>query len=146
MTTLVLTAVLQTSLMAAPEQGYMEALSRSMASGRALVVLVGADWCPGCVKMHGRILPEVGRKGGLDRVELAYVDVDREPQLAQQLMRGGSIPQLVRFEKTDSGWRSEVLTGAQSPDRVAAFINGEPEPQRSFPGVLSSWTEKLLGR
>jgi thiol-disulfide isomerase/thioredoxin len=146
MTTLVLTVALQASVMAVPGQGYTEALNRSVENGRLLVILVGADWCPACVQMHHTILPEVARNGCLNKVEFAYVDVDREQQLAGQLSRGSAIPQLIRYEKTEAGWKSGVLTGAHSPQKVAAFINGTPEPKPAFPTVLSSWTERILGR
>jgi hypothetical protein len=96
--------------------------------------------------MHGSILPELARSGGLAGVEFAYVDVDREPYLVGKLARGKAIPQLIRFEKTDIGWKSDVLTGAQSPEKVAAFINGSPIRKPTFPGVLSGWTDRILGR
>ena len=79
--------------------------------------MLGAEWCPACVKLKNSIMPQVAQTGRLTGIELAYVDVDKEPALARQLVKGGSIPQLVRFEKGSNGWESKYMIGAQSPDQ-----------------------------
>ena len=123
MSTLAMTVVLQAALLAAPADTYSGAFGRSTDSGRPLVVMLTADWCPGCVKMKNSILPEVEKAGGLKDVEFAYVDVDQNRELAAKLARGASIPQLVRFNKTPTGWQVNHLVGAQSPTKVNDFIN-----------------------
>ena len=45
---------------------------------------------------------------GLDDVEFAYVDVDRQPELTRRLARGKTIPQLIRFEKKEGKSSSEM--------------------------------------
>jgi thioredoxin-like negative regulator of GroEL len=101
---------------------YATAFKQSEESGRPLVVLVGADWCPGCRQMKYTTIPELEKKGGLRNVSFAVVNTDRESALAGKLMRGGSIPQLVMYHKTDDGWKREQLTGAQSTSRIESFI------------------------
>lgn len=123
MTSLALSVVLQAAVLGASEQDYSVAYQRSVQSGRPLVVLLGTAWCPSCQVMKGKVLPEVAKAGGLREVEFAYVDYDRQPELADQLARGNSTPQLIWFSRTAQGWRSDVLTGAQSPKKVASFIN-----------------------
>ena len=131
MTTLMMVALLQASAIVTPagaavaEADYATAYQRSMASGRPLVVLLGADWCPGCVRMKGRVLPQVAKAGGLDGVEFAYVDTDRQPKLAARLSRAGAIPRLIRYEKSEEGWRRHLLVGAQSAKKVSSFVAGE---------------------
>jgi hypothetical protein len=73
--------------------------------------------------MRNAILPQVAKAGGLDGVEFAYVDFDRQPQLAAQLSQSKSIPQLIRLQKTRLGWDSRVLVGAKAPREVHAFVN-----------------------
>lgn len=125
MTSLVLTATLQAVLLAAPEQDYSAAYQKSLDSGRPLVVLLGADWCPACLTMKNSILPQVTQQGALKDVEFTYVDIDRQSKLAELLARARSIPQLIRFERRPSGWVSGMLLGAQSPEKVTLFVKGE---------------------
>lgn len=124
MTTLLMAIVMQASVTASGEKTYAEAFHQSTRSGRPLVVMLGADWCPACVKLKNNIMPKVAQEGGLKGVELAYVDVDKEPALAKQLVRGGSIPQIVRFERGPNGWASKHMIGAQSVSKVSQFVSG----------------------
>ncbi len=118
------------SLAAIPEKPYNDAARSSEATGKPLVVLLGADWCPGCVTMKNRVLPEVAKDGSLDQVEFAYVDIDKQPELARNLSQANSIPQLIRFErKSEEQWERQQLTGAQSVERVRSFLRG-PAPSR----------------
>jgi hypothetical protein len=68
-------------------------------------------------------IPQVERKGGLNKVAFAYVNTDHDSELAGKLMRGSSIPQLVMYRKTDSGWQRQQLTGAQSTGAIEAFLS-----------------------
>jgi DNA-binding NtrC family response regulator len=76
--------------------------------------------------------------GALKNAEYVYVDVDHEPELAGRLIRGNSIPQLHRFQKTKEGWDSRHLVGAQDARKVAGFIEGKAAPVR-----LSSWQQPV---
>jgi thioredoxin-like negative regulator of GroEL len=104
-------------------QDYATAYQQTMETGRPLVVLIGADWCPGCRQMKQTAIPEVERQGGLRKVEYAYINSDHQSKLAGQLMQGASIPQLILFRKTESGWRRQQLTGAQSPTAIQKFLS-----------------------
>ncbi|MEX2186341.1 MAG: thioredoxin family protein [Pirellulales bacterium] len=102
------------------EQAYREA----QANGRPLVVLVGADWCPGCQTMKGGVLARMMRSGKLSRVNYAVVNTDRERELAGKLMSGGSIPQLIVFSKKNATqWSRDQITGATGEDTVATMID-----------------------
>ncbi len=126
-----LTMLLSAAALNAGNYDYASAFKQTEESGRPLVVLIGADWCPGCRQMKSTTIPEVQRKGGLNDVAFAYVNTDEDGELARKLMRGGSIPQLVMYRKTDSGWTRKQLTGAQSTSSVEAFIEAEPQPTAS---------------
>jgi thioredoxin-like negative regulator of GroEL len=114
--------ILQAAALSAGTYDYATAFKQSEESGRPLVVLVGADWCPGCRQMKYTTIPELEKKGGLRNVSFAIVNTDRESALAGRLMRGGSIPQLVMYHKTEDGWKREQLTGAQSTRRIESFL------------------------
>jgi thioredoxin-like negative regulator of GroEL len=112
----------QTSVKSTDAQTYADAYKQTVESGKPLVVLVGASWCPACQSMKTSIMPSVAAQGGLDKVAFAYVNTDQQNDLAGKLMEGGLIPQLVMFEKTDDGWKLKRLIGAQSVSAVVSFV------------------------
>src|SRR5688572_25712599 len=123
MTGMALCVLLQTSLVGADAVPYQDAYKASQASDQPLVVLVGTDWCPGCVTMKRTILPNLLRRGKLRNVQFTMVDADSDPALARKLMRGASIPQLIVFSRADEGWKREQLTGPQSEGTVEATVD-----------------------
>ncbi|MEN6494834.1 MAG: thioredoxin family protein [Thermoguttaceae bacterium] len=125
MASLVLTAALQAALLVVPETDYSAAYQKSVDTGRPLVVLLGADWCPACMTMKNSVIPAVTQQGGLKEVEFTYVDVDRQSKLANLLSRAQAIPQLIRFERKPTGWVSGMLLGAQTPEQVTSFVKGK---------------------
>jgi thiol-disulfide isomerase/thioredoxin len=118
-----LTVLLQAATLTAGGIDYDAAYRQTTETGRPLVVLVGADWCPGCRQMKNTAMPEVEKRGGLNDVSFAYVNTDKQSDLAGKLMKGGSIPQLIIYHKTDSGWQRQQLTGAHAPGEIEAFIS-----------------------
>jgi thioredoxin-like negative regulator of GroEL len=116
-------AMIQISLLSTGANGYAEAHKVHSDTGQPMVLLVGAEWCPGCVQMKDNILPRVARRGLLRKVAFAHVNTDRESRIAKSVMQGGSIPQLIMYRKTPNGWKRHLLVGLQSPEKVEAFIN-----------------------
>lgn len=121
MMSLSLCTVLQLSMMTAGANTYAEAHKATAETGRPLVVLVGADWCPACERMKNSSIPQV-EKGLLSKVSFATINTDRESKLARKLMSGGPIPQLIMYRKTAQGWRRHSLVGAQSPRAIESFL------------------------
>ncbi|HUE69393.1 MAG TPA: thioredoxin family protein [Pirellulaceae bacterium] len=129
MSGLTLTLMLQSTLLAAGPVNYAEAYRQTQADGQPLLVLVGADWCPGCVTMKRGVLPRLTQAGRLKDANLAVVNLDYESDLAGQLMRGGTIPQLIVFAKTPGGWYREQITGATSDASVEALVSRARQAQ-----------------
>jgi thiol-disulfide isomerase/thioredoxin len=123
MSAIILIAMMQVSAWGAEQTDIEQACRQSQATGRPLVVLIGAVWCPACQKMRNSILPQVAETGGLEKVIFTYLDYDQHQQLASRLSQGTSIPQLIRFDPTPAGWKSKYLIGAKSPGVVCDFIN-----------------------
>ncbi len=96
---------------------YAAAYQDTQDSGKPLVVLVGASWCPACQSMKTSTMPAVAAQGGLSKVAFAYVNVDAQHDLAGQLMEGGMIPQLIMYEKTADGWKLNRLIVPKVPKR-----------------------------
>ncbi len=119
---LTLSLLMHATLLVAADDSYATAYHKTEETGRPLVVLVGADWCPGCRSMKEAVIPELRKQGELDKVNFAMVNTDRDHELASKLMQGGSIPQLVIYRKTDSGWTRQQLTGAHSTGEVQSFL------------------------
>lgn len=118
-----LSAIMQVSLLSTGANEYAEAHKVHAETGQPMVLLVGAEWCPGCVQMKNSVMPRVARRGLLRKVAFAHVNTDRDSRVAKSLMQGGSIPQLIMYRKTSTGWKRHMLVGAQSPENVEAFIN-----------------------
>ncbi|MGC4003341.1 MAG: thioredoxin family protein [Pirellulales bacterium] len=113
---------------------YPAAYRHAAESGRPLLVLVGTEWCPGCVKMKHQVIPQAQVRGTMSKVEFAQMDAD--DALAGQIMRGNSIPQLVMFTKTEAGWKRSQITGAKSVAEVESFINSNmPSPSTAVSSI-----------
>ena len=125
MTNLALSIALQASLLTAGghTHNYKEAYNNTVQSGRPLLVLIGAEWCPGCRTMKNSVIPALEKKGKLAKVEFAYVNADSQGDLAGKLMSGTSIPQLIIFQKNGKGWTRHQLTGPQSVEETVSFVN-----------------------
>ncbi len=120
-----MTAVLalQAAVWGANPVSYNAALQDAQKQQRPLLVLVGANWCPGCQTMKTRVIPALAKRGALKNVSLAIVDADAEAETAKQLMRGASIPQLIAFSRMPDGqWHREQLTGEVSEAEVQSLI------------------------
>lgn len=113
----------EASSVAQAAETYAKAYRLANRTGRPMVVLVGAEWCGPCQNMKRKVIPQIKRRRLFGRIAFATVNVDREKALGKQLIRGGPIPQLLMFRRTRRGWRMSRLTGGQSVDMVAAFID-----------------------
>jgi thioredoxin-like negative regulator of GroEL len=118
-----LAVLLQVAAIPGAQPSYAAAHKLTAESGKPLVVLVGADWCPACRTMKQSVLPRLAREGGLSDVAFVTVDVDHESSLARKLMRGSSMPQLIMYTTTQKGWQRHELRGAQSPEAIARFLD-----------------------
>ena len=123
MSSLTLVAVLQAAMLAGATNNYADAHKITTETGKPMVVLVGAKWCPACCSMKENVMPQVVRKGLFGRCVFTMVDVDKQEKLGQDLTRGGPIPQLIMFRKTSKGWLRKRLVGGQSVPSVVKFID-----------------------
>lgn len=123
MTSLGFAAMLQVTLALTGTDGYAEAHQMVKETGRPMLVVVGADWCPACQTLEKTVLPQVRKRGLLRRVAFAVVNLDHEQELGQQLTAGGPIPQMLMYRKTANGWKMRRMVGNQSVEAVESFIN-----------------------
>ncbi len=145
MTGLALGFMMQTVLLAAGPQSYEAAYKQAEVNGQPILVLVGADWCPGCRTMKGAVLPRMQQGGKLKSVNFALVNSDRHANLATHLMRGNSIPQLIVYAKTEQGWHREQITGATSEEAVEQLIRRAGEAQSAAKIAKERAKEKDAG-
>jgi thioredoxin-like negative regulator of GroEL len=106
------------------DESYTEAHRITLKTGKPLVVMVGADWCGPCQNMRRTILPRVREHGLFRKVAFAHVNVDKEKDLAKEIVGGvGAVPQLIMFRKTKDGWTRSKMIGSHSVEEVEKFIN-----------------------
>lgn len=102
---------------------YATAYQQSQQSDKPLMVIVSAQWCPACHTLKDTTIKDLEASGQLSEVNVAVVDRDAEPELAQKLMRGQMVPQIIMFSKTSTGrWERSQLTGYQSQGPVRQLI------------------------
>ncbi len=139
---LLLISLMPLALVSTGPKDFDGAIRRSEKSGKPVLVLLGADWCRGCRVMKKTVIPKLAQQGGLENVEYVYLDVDRQPKLADQLLRGNSIPQLVELRKTADGWSGRHLIGTQTVTSVKSFVKtaiARTDTTRESSMRLSSW-------
>ncbi len=101
---------------------YEAALAASQKESKPLVVLIGAPWCASCQVMKRETIEPMLKSGKLEKVVVTFIDKDERPELAQQLMNGETLPQIVVFAKQNDGWKRFSLTGMQSQNRMAELL------------------------
>ncbi len=115
------------------DRTYNAAFAEAQKTQRPLVVVVTATWCPPCRVLKEKVLNPLEAKRGFDNVILAYVDMDKEPEIAQRLVGNQGIPQVIVFEKTQQDkWVKRHLTGFQELATVQEFI--KPQQGREISG------------
>lgn len=117
----------------AEDRSYVAAFAEAQEAKRPLVVIVTATWCPPCQVLKNKVLKPLEAKHGFDNVVLAYVDMDKEPALAKQLVGTQGIPQVIVYEKDADKWVKRNLAGFQELATVEEFIKpkfGESVPLR----------------
>ena len=116
-------AILSTA--AAHTDTYRQAYEQAQERHQPLLVLVGTESCTACETMKTESMPEMKGDGSLDEVAFAMVDRDKHPKLANLLMQGDAVPQLVLYTRVGDQWRRSQLTGASAPSDVRQFIERE---------------------
>lgn len=101
---------------------YEAALAKAEKEKKPLLILVGAPWCASCQVMKRDTIEPMKKAGELDGVVVTYIDKDQRPELASQLMKGDTLPQVVMFTKEESNWKRFSLTGMQSRNRMSELI------------------------
>ncbi len=102
---------------------YESALAESQQESKPLVVLIGAPWCASCQVMKRETIEPMIASGKLKNAVVTFLNKDERPELANQLMKGETLPQIVVFSKQAGGWKRFSLTGMQSQSRMAELLD-----------------------
>ena len=101
---------------------YEAAFKKADKEKKPLVIVVGAEWCVSCLIMKRETMQPMQKDGQLDKVVVTYVDKDQNPELAEKLMKGPTLPQVIVFNKKDGKWKRVSLTGMQSKKRMKELL------------------------
>lgn len=101
---------------------YEEAMQQAQKENKPILILVGAKWCSSCEVMKRDTLEPMKESGELKGVVVTYIDKDERPELAQQLMKGETLPQIVVFAKEADQWKRLSLTGMQTKSRMQELL------------------------
>ena len=142
LTSLLLFSVLTSAQVDRPS--YETAYQKAQEEHKPLLIIVGADWCAACKTLKAQTIDPMQSSGKLQDVIVTVVDKDSRPELAQQLMQGSSLPQLVVFAKGDEGWKKFSLSGLQSERRVQELL--ERAAAETAPRTASSDVSQKLSQ
>jgi thiol:disulfide interchange protein len=106
---------------------YEVAYRKAKDERKPLLILVGADWCPACKTLKNETIAPMRESGALKEVIYTQLDKDANPELANEVMQGKILPQLVVFCQSDTGWKRFSLTGMQTESRVKELIRKASE-------------------
>ena len=132
MTFLSLAVAMQISVITFELQPYQDVYTNVDDNQRPFIVIIGADWCHACQHLKRKTVPAVANDGGFKGIDVAYVDYDRDGKLAKQLMKGTSIPQVIRFQRNGNKWNIERLSGVPSRQALTSFAQGPKRPSHEL--------------
>ncbi len=101
---------------------YEDAFAKAEKEKKPLLILVGARWCASCQVMKRDTIEPMKDSGDLKDVVVVLIDKDERPELAEQLMRGETLPQVVVFSQESGNWKRFSLTGMQSKSRIGELL------------------------
>jgi thiol:disulfide interchange protein len=101
---------------------YEDAFAKADKEKKPLLILVGAKWCASCQVMKRDTIEPMKESGELKDVVVTIIDKDERPELAEQLMRGETLPQVVLFSQSSGAWKRLSLTGMQSKPRIVELL------------------------
>ncbi len=117
---LLLLSVLSSSQVERPS--YEAAYKQAQEEHKPLLIVVGAEWCAACKTLKAQTIEPMQTSGKLENVIVTLVDKDARPDLAEKLMDGKSLPQLVVFAQGSEGWKKFSVTGIQTERRVKELL------------------------
>jgi thiol:disulfide interchange protein len=101
---------------------YEDAFAKAEKENKPLLILVSARWCASCQVMKRDTIEPMKDSGELKDVVITVIDKDERPELAEQLMRSQTLPQVVLFSKSSGNWKKFSLTGMQTKSRISELL------------------------
>lgn len=115
-----------------PTETYGQALAQAKLDHRPIVILIGAEWCEPCKQVYDW-LPQLRQHG-----HLAYVDVDKQNELARNAAGSGSVPRLAVYRWDGKQWLRRIFVGSDQIRQYAFSADAAKEPTANDPGTIPS--------
>lgn len=106
-------------------KSYDEAHKAHAQNGLPIVVFIGTADCHYCQAMRKQVFPQIERMGGFAKVNLAYVDAEKDPVQATQIEPASarSVPYLVVFTRSPQGaYSRSYLAAYNNVQQTLAFL------------------------
>jgi thioredoxin-like negative regulator of GroEL len=100
---------------------YEQGFEKAEREKKPLMIFIGARWCASCQVMKRDTIGPMQESGDLKELVFVYIDKDERPELAEQLMKGETLPQVVIFNK-EKDWKRFSLTGTQDKLRIGELL------------------------
>ena len=113
---------------------YEDAFALARKQEKPLLVVVGASWCASCQILKTSTIQPMKESGDLKKVVISYVDKDERPELAKQLMKGATLPQIILYNQNAGSWKRYSLIGIQTKKRMTELLT---KANAQAPGKLS---------
>ncbi|RMF39429.1 MAG: thioredoxin [Planctomycetota bacterium] len=104
------------------ELSYEAAFQKADRENKPLLIMVGAPWCASCQIMKRETLETMHRDGELKDVVFTFVNRDERPELAEKLLRGQTLPQIIVYKKSSGAWKRFSVVGMQSVGRMRELL------------------------
>lgn len=124
---------------------YEAAYKQAQEQHKPLLIVVGAEWCAACKVLKSQTIEPMQTSGKLENVVVTIVDKDARPELAEKLMDGKTLPQLVVFAEGSDGWKKFSTTGISSENRVLELL-GKAAAETAPRTAASSETTSITSR
>lgn len=105
------------------EDSYRKVMADAQKSGKPVVLVFSASWCPPCQSMKNEVYPSKEIQAFHDKFEWAYIDVDDSDNSNEKAAKTFGVSGIPHIQFVDSeGKPLDKQVGGNSPEAFAAKL------------------------